>query len=372
MSPDGTAPAAAGLPGSPDLTGREPVTAREAEEHAAAFRRLRESVARRIVGQDEVVREVLMAILAEGHCLIIGVPGLAKTLIVSTIADALSLLFRRIQFTPDLMPSDITGATIISQEPAGDRGYQFLRGPVFANVLLADEINRTPPKTQAALMEAMEERQVTAGGARLPLERPFFVLATQNPIEQEGTYPLPVSQTDRFMFNVLIDYPSEEEEFEILELTTSAYRAHLDPVLDREEILLAIAAARRVAISESLVNYAARVVRRTRPADPSAPPFVREWLSWGAGPRAVQAIILGAKAGAILSGRPAVEPEDIHGVILPTLRHRVLLSYHAEAEGVIPDAVIERILEGMPDGLYRKAMPKVRKAGLIGRLFGRK
>jgi MoxR-like ATPase len=357
---------------APAAPPQPPADRREVEEHAEAFARLRAEVARRIVGQERVVDELLIAILTEAHCLIVGVPGLAKTLMVSTIAELLSLRFKRIQFTPDLMPSDITGATIIAQEgESRDRGYQFLKGPIFANVVLADEINRTPPKTQAALMEAMEERQVTAGGRRLPLERPFFVLATQNPIEQEGTYGLPVSQTDRFLFNVIIDYPSAGEEFEILERTTSGYRSELAPILDREAILRAITAARRVAISDRFIDYATRIVRRSRPTDASCPDFVRELLSWGGGPRAVQSIILSAKAHALLAGRPAVEAEDVHRVVIPALRHRIILSYHAEAEGMEPDEIVTRILASMPDGLFRAPAQPRRSRGLLSRLFKR-
>jgi len=364
MNPD---PQPSTVPGADSR--RAPLDAGEIEKHGKAFRRIHEEVARRIVGQERVVDELLMAILAEGHCLIIGVPGLAKTLIVSTIAELLSLQFKRIQFTPDLMPSDITGATIITQEADLDRDYKFLRGPIFANVILADEINRTPPKTQAALMEAMEERQITAGGKQFPIQRPFFVLATQNPIEQEGTYPLPVSQMDRFLFNILIDYPSCEEEQEILERTTSSYSATFEPVLDRESILEAIVAVRQVQIPDHLVDYATRIVRRSRPANPEAPEFVKEWLSWGGGPRAVQAMILGAKARALLSGRPEVEPDDLHRVLPATLRHRILLNYEGEAEGIEPDSVIEKILESMPDGHYKKAQSDT-KVGFLARLFG--
>ncbi len=349
---------------------QDPLSVQEILEHRDAFQRLRTALARRIVGQEEVVTELLMAILAEGHCLIIGVPGLAKTLMVSTIAELLSLKFKRIQFTPDLMPSDITGASILSEEGSGQREYHFLKGPIFANVILADEINRTPPKTQAALMEAMEERQITAGGRRFPLERPFFVLATQNPIEQDGTYPLPVSQTDRFLFNVLIDYPETEEEFEILQRTTSSYSSSFEPLLDREMIKRATLAARRLEISNRLIDYATRLVRRSRPADPEASEFVREWIAWGGGPRAVQSLILGAKAHALLSGRQAVEPDDIHRVFKPTLRHRLILNYHAEAEGIQPDFVIENILESMPDGYYRKPEKKS-KSGFLARLLRR-
>jgi len=344
---------------------------RAAERIGAMFDRLRSVLARRIVGQDRVVQEIFVAILAEGHCLLVGVPGLAKTLIVSTIAELLSLRFKRIQFTPDLMPSDITGATMIADDAAGSRDFQFLKGPIFANVILADEINRTPPKTQSALMEAMEERQVTAGTQRFPLERPFFVLATQNPIEQEGTYNLPVSQKDRFLFNVLIDYPEAEEEFQILRQTTSSYRPDMETVIEGPEILNAIAAARRVEISDRLVDYATRIIRRSRPADPHAPEFVREWLAWGGGPRAIQALILGAKAHAIISGRIAVEASDLHRILAPTLRHRIILNYHAEAEGVDPDSVIERILESMPDGLYSRPRVVAKKWTWIDRILHR-
>jgi len=339
---------------------------REIEKHGEALEKLREAVRQRIVGQDRVVDELLTAILAEGHCLIVGVPGLAKTLIVSTIAELLSLSFKRIQFTPDLMPSDITGATIVSPEAGSkERGFHFLQGPIFCNVVLADEINRTPPKTQAALMEAMEERQVTAAGRRFPLERPFFVLATQNPIEQEGTYPLPVSQMDRFLFNVLIDYPDANEEFEILQLTTSAYRARLAPLLSQQAILEAIAAARRIAIDDGLVDYAARLVRSSRPADASAPDFVKEWLAWGGGPRAIQSLIAGSKAHALLRGRPAVEKSDIDRLLAPTLRHRIILNYHSEAEGILPDTVVDRIREKVSGSPSRIHVPQ--KKGFLAR-----
>ena len=340
----------------------------EIAELAGVFDKLRAAVHQRIVGQQAIVEEILTAILSEGHCLIIGVPGLGKTLIVSTIAELLSLQFKRIQFTPDLMPSDITGATIISEGgESRERGFQFLKGPIFANVVLADEINRTPPKTQAALMEAMEERQVTAGGHRHALDRPFFVLATQNPIELEGTYPLPVSQTDRFLFNCLIDYPESQEEFRLLQLTTSSYRADLSPLVDREALLRAIAAARKIDISDRLIDYASRIVRASRPGDPSAPGFIKEWLAWGGGPRTVQSLIVGSKSHALLRGSPKVEPEDIHRILAPTLRHRLILSYHAEAEGIEPDFVVRRLLESMPDGLYRPPAPVEPRKGLVAR-----
>ena len=344
-----------------------PAEKQEIEKHGEAFERLRAGVRQRIVGQDQVVDELLTAILAEGHCLIVGVPGLAKTLIVSTIAELLSLSFKRIQFTPDLMPSDITGATIVSQEAgAQDRGFHFLRGPIFCNVVLADEINRTPPKTQAALMEAMEERQITAAGRRFPLDRPFFVLATQNPIEQEGTYPLPVSQMDRFLFNVLIDYPDAREEFEILQLTTSSYRAQLTPVLERQAILDAVAAARRIAVDDALIDYAARLVRASRPADSSDPDFVREWLAWGGGPRAIQSLLAASRAYALLRGRPAVEKADIDRLVAPTLRHRIILNYHSEAEGIQPDTVVDRIREKVSAGISGVSVPR-RKKGFLAR-----
>jgi MoxR-like ATPase len=335
------------------------------------FDQLRAELRKRIVGQEEVVNQVLAAIFSEGHCLVVGVPGLAKTLLIRSIADLLSLEFKRIQFTPDMMPSDITGATLIRSDAEGDRGFHFLRGPIFTNILLADEINRTPPKTQAALMEAMEERQVTAGGSRIPLSRPFFVLATQNPIEQEGTYPLPVSQLDRFQMSIFIDYPSTEEEFRIVMLTTSDYRAPLSPILSREQILEAIRLVRLVRIPQSLLDYASRLVRRTRPAAADAPDFVREWISWGAGPRAIQSLIAGARSLALFSGRAEVEPDDLHRVVHPVLRHRLVLSYHAEAEGIQADGVIDRILESLPDGLFKKPPSLPERKSFLARLLGK-
>jgi len=302
-----------------------------------------------------------------------GVPGLAKTLLIQSIASLVSLDFKRIQFTPDLMPTDITGATLIQDNDAGDRGFHFLRGPIFANVILADEINRTPPKTQSALMEAMEERQITASGQRLPLPRPFFVLATQNPIEQEGTYPLPVSQLDRFHQSIQIDYPSGDEEFEIVQQTTSAYDATLDPLLSRDQILEAIRLVEAIEISDAMVDYASRVVRRTRPTSPDAPDFVREWISWGAGPRAIQSVLSGARSLAFVAGRARVEPDDLHAIAHSALRHRLLRTYHAEAEGIDIDGVIDRVLESMPDGLYSppKAEEEETRPSFLQRLLGR-
>jgi len=331
---------------------------RALEEFASKLAALRAELHRRVVGQDEVITQVLAALLAEGHCLLLGLPGLAKTLLVSSIAELLSLQFKRIQFTPDLMPSDITGANIISDDGTGHRGYRFLKGPIFANVILADEINRTPPKTQSALMEAMEERQVSGSGARLPLERPFFVLATQNPLELEGTYPLPVSQLDRFLFNVIIDYPGADEEFRILVLTTSTYQAQLPQLLTRAELRGMLDIARRIEVAPAMLDYAARIVRATRPTSPGAPDFVKELVAWGGSPRATQSLLAGARSMALMAGRPSVQPEDLHACALPTLRHRILLRYHAEAEGMQVDDVIHRVLENMPD---RLVPPRERK-----------
>ncbi|RMG13240.1 MAG: MoxR family ATPase [Planctomycetota bacterium] len=315
-----------------------------------AHEALRAEIGKAIVGQEQVVDELLTCIFARGHCILEGVPGLAKTLLVSTLARTLSLGFHRIQFTPDLMPSDITGTEVIRENKStGERELVFLPGPVFANVVLADEINRTPPKTQAALLEAMQERQVTAGGKRRPLEAPFFVLATQNPIEQEGTYPLPEAQQDRFMFKVLVDYPSADEERRIVEATTSDREAGIEPVLTREEILDLQGVVRRVPAAPSVVDHAIELVRKTRVRSPEGvPEFVRRWVAWGAGPRASQYLVLGAKARAALRGRPCATVQDLRAVAKPVLRHRVLTNFAAEAEGVTPDRVIEELLESTP------------------------
>ena len=325
---------------------------------ASSLTDLRKELRRRIVGQDEVITQVLAAILAEGHCLVVGFPGLAKTMLVSSIAELLSLDFKRIQFTPDLMPSDITGTTMISDGSSnwgetGRRDFRFLKGPVFTNMLLADEINRTPPKTQAALMEAMEERQVSAAGQRMVLDRPFFVLATQNPIEQEGTYPLPVSQLDRFLFNITIDYPSDQEEFRIVVLTTSTYSPQLSQIFHRDQLLEMIRLVHRIEVEPKLLDYASRIVRSTRPSAKEAPAFTKEFVAWGGGPRATQALILGARALALMSGRHAVASDDIHQIAVPTLRHRIILRYHAQAEGIQPEEVVSRLLTQLPDGLYK-------------------
>ncbi len=349
--------------------------ARKVAAFASTLEGVRSELHRRIVGQDEVITQILAAILAEGHSLIVGLPGLAKTLLVSSLSELLSLEFKRIQFTPDLMPSDITGASIITDDHTGHRDYRFLKGPIFANIILADEINRTPPKTQAALMEAMEERQVSAAGKRLPLERPFFVLATENPLELEGTYPLPVSQLDRFLFNITIDYPTAEEEFRVLVLTTSTYEGKLSGAVEREEVVEMLDLARRIWVPPRLLDYATRIVRATRPTSKVCPEAIRELVAWGGGPRATQSMLAAARSMAFLAGRPEVTAEDLHAVAVPTLRHRILLRYHAEAEGVRTEDVIQRTLEAMPDGLYRRPQTppgpeeERRPSGFFGRLF---
>ncbi len=317
-----------------------------------------------IVGQDAVIEQVLIAIFARGHCLLVGVPGLAKTMLIKTLAQTLSLSFNRIQFTPDLMPSDITGTEVIQEDKGtGQRVFKFLPGPIFANVILADEINRTPPKTQAALLEAMQEYQVTAGGRKHPLSLPFFVLATQNPIEQEGTYPLPEAQQDRFMFHVKVDYPTETEELEIMRVTTAPSRAEVSVVLSGDDILALQDIVRRVPVADEVLRYAVRLVRATRLRTPEAAPFVNEWVAWGAGPRATQYLILGGKARAILEGRPAVSTEDIRSVAHPVLRHRVITNFHAEAEGITSDTIVTRLLETVPrtegKGLADAGIPAV-------------
>ena len=311
-----------------------------------AYEAIRSEISKRIVGMDRVVEELMICIFSRGHCLLVGVPGLAKTLLISSLARTLSLSFARIQFTPDLMPADITGTEVIQEDKGtGERSFKFLRGPIFANVILADEINRTPPKTQAALLEAMKEHQVTAGGEKYPLDEPFFVLATENPIEQEGTYPLPEAQLDRFMFNVKVEYPSRDEELDIMKLTTSTVVPELKDVLGKEEILQLQETVRRVPIADPVLQYAVRLVRATRLDSDEAPAFVKESLAWGAGPRATQNLILGGKARALLQGRFYVASEDIRAVAHPVLRHRLITNYSAEAEGITTDRLIDRLLE---------------------------
>jgi MoxR-like ATPase len=302
-----------------------------------------------IVGQKDVLEQLLIALFAQGHCLLVGVPGLAKTLMIRTLADAMDLSFSRVQFTPDLMPSDITGTDILQDDPvSGHRAFQFLRGPLFAHVVLADEINRTPPKTQAALLEAMQEKQVTVGGNKHRLPNPFFVLATQNPIEQEGTYPLPEAQQDRFMFNVKVDYPSEQEEFRIIETTTQRNRPTIDRVVNADELLAMQAVVLQVPAAEHVIKYAMRLTRKTRPDADDAPDFVRNYVTWGAGPRASQFLVLAGKARALLYGRPYVATEDIRAVAAPVLRHRLITNFNAEADGVKPDDIVRRLIEGTP------------------------
>jgi len=304
-----------------------------------------------IIGQDAVIEQIFAAIFTRGHCLLVGVPGLAKTLMIRTLADSLSLRFSRIQFTPDLMPADITGTEVIQEDKlSGSRDFRFLQGPVFANVVLADEINRTPPKTQAALLEAMQEHQVTVGGRRHQLPEPFFVLATQNPIEQEGTYPLPEAQLDRFMFNIYVDYPDEEEELQIVRRTTTDVSAQVTATLSADEIVALGQIVRKVPIADHIARYALQFTRRTRRDQSQAPDFVHDYVSWGAGPRASQYLVLGAKARAVLHGRNYVSHEDIRSVALPVLRHRIITNFNAEAEGVKPDDIIRKLIETIPTG----------------------
>ncbi len=311
----------------------------------AAASRLRDEVSRRIVGQREVLDEILMAILAGGHALLVGVPGLAKTLMIRSVADAMELDFRRIQFTPDLVPSDITGTEILEENASGGRTFRFVRGPVFANIVLADEINRAPPRTQAALLEAMQEHRVTAAGETMLLPEPFFVLATQNPIEQEGTYPLPEAQLDRFLFDIRVGYPDEGEEVAILRATTGRGDVDVSPVLSGAQTLQLQRMTRDVAASDAALRYAAALVRSTRPDASGAPELVKKYVRWGAGPRAGQALILGAKAHALLHGRVAVAPEDIRRVAAPVLRHRVLPNFAAEAEGIGVERLVREVVE---------------------------
>ena len=310
------------------------------------FEHLNKELGKVVVGQKQVIEQLLITLFAGGHCLLVGVPGLAKTLLVRTLAEVLSLEFSRVQFTPDLMPADITGTEVIQEDrSSGERSFRFLPGPVFANVVLADEINRTPPKTQAALLEAMQEQQVTIGGKRHALPQPFFVLATQNPIEQEGTYPLPEAQLDRFMLEVLVDYPNEDEELHIVRQTTSDCSPQVTPMLSADEIHQFSQLVRRVPIADHLARNALQVVRQTRVRSESVPEMVTRYVSWGAGPRASQNLVLAAKARAALNGRYCVGNEDIHAVAAPVLRHRIIANFNAEADGVTTDSIVEHLLE---------------------------
>ncbi|MFK7821324.1 MAG: AAA family ATPase [Planctomycetaceae bacterium] len=339
---------------------------REREEQAikglaSAYKRMRHEIGKVIIGQQEVVDQLLIALFSRGHCLLVGVPGLAKTLLISTVADILHLSFRRIQFTPDLMPSDITGTDVLQDNAeTGQRTFQFMQGPLFTNMLLADEVNRTPPKTQAALLEAMQERHVTVGSKTYRLPQPFFVLATQNPIEQEGTYALPEAQLDRFMFNVVVDYPTAAEELLILKQTTGGAEPELSTALTGEQILALQQVVRKVPCAEHVFVYARDLVRATRPDEKEAPDFVKHNLSWGAGPRAGQYLILGAKARAILEGRFHVTTQDIQAVAAPVLRHRIVTNFQADSSGISADDVVHMLLDHVPVELQERA---TRKAG---------
>ena len=334
------------------------------QELSEAYRLITEQLGRVIVGQQQVIEELLVAMFARGHCLLVGVPGLAKTLLVRTLAESLALEFRRIQFTPDLMPSDITGTEVIQEDRlSGVRELRFIKGPIFGNVILADEINRTPPKTQAALLEAMQEYQITAGGQRHILAQPFFVLATQNPIEHEGTYPLPEAQLDRFMFSTFVDYPEEDEEFDIVRRTTADITTTVTPMLSGEKILSLQKIVRRVPAADHVVRYAMKLVRLTRPHKGDAPQFIRDYVSWGAGPRASQYLVLGAKARAALHGRFHAGIDDVRAAAHPVLRHRIVTNFNAEAEGVKPDDLIRRLIDavGESDAAAAEKLPPVFK-----------
>jgi len=334
----------------------EPQAAEPPKEDLAAveklnrsYQQMRKEMSKAIVGQDKVLEQLLIAVFCRGHCLLVGVPGLAKTLMVRTLAEVLTLKFRRIQFTPDLMPADITGTEVIQEDPVTrQRTFKFMRGPVFANIILADEINRTPPKTQAALLEAMQEHHVTCGDSTYVLDEPFFVLATQNPIEQEGTYPLPEAQLDRFMFEVLVDYPEREEELQIMKRTTSSYVPQMDKFLDANDIIALQDIVRKVPVADHVYNYAVDLSTISRPTNPTPPEFIREYVAWGAGPRASQYLILGAKARAILHGRYYATTEDVEAVCRPVLRHRIITNFNAESEGLKPDDLVGRILDTVP------------------------
>jgi len=320
------------------------------DELHTTYQHITEEIGKVIIGQRQILEQLLIALFSRGHCVLVGVPGLAKTLLIQTLSRVLDLKFSRIQFTPDLMPSDITGTEIIEEDQStGKRVFKFFRGPVFANIVLADEINRTPPKTQAALLEAMQEHRVTAAGTTYTLDEPFFVLATQNPIEQEGTYPLPEAQLDRFMFNLLVDYPSQSEENEIVKSTTSSYEADLETVATIDDILNYQDLVRRVPVASPVVEFAVNLARASRPNTNGSLDFVNNWLEWGAGPRASQYLILGAKAKAIIEGRPTPAVEDVKALAKPVLRHRIITTFTAEADGINPDEIIEKLVEATPE-----------------------
>ncbi|MBC8510934.1 MoxR family ATPase [Flavobacteriales bacterium] len=310
------------------------------DDFVVKYNEFKNEIAKVIVGQDAVVQQVLISIFCNGHCLLVGVPGLAKTLLVQTISDSLGLNFNRIQFTPDLMPSDIVGAEILDE----NRNFKFVKGPLFANIILADEINRTPPKTQSALLEAMQERSVTNAGTRYELDKPFFVLATQNPIEQEGTYPLPEAQLDRFMFNVILDYPSYEEELQIVKQTTVKNEVTLNTIMSAEQIMECQQVITKLPVTDNVLQYAVSLVAKTRPKSDKAPEVVKQYIEWGAGPRASQFMLMAAKCHAAINGKYAPDIEDVKAVAKPILRHRIVMNYKAEAEGMSVDQIIESIL----------------------------
>ena len=333
-----------------DLAGEELAAVEKLQK---GYHNMKAELGKVIVGQEAVIEELLIALFCRGHALLVGVPGLAKTLLISTLSKTLGLSFNRIQFTPDLMPSDITGTEIIEEDKiSGGRTMRFVRGPVFANVILADEINRTPPKTQAALLEAMQEHQVTAGGKQHRLPQPFFVLATQNPIEQEGTYPLPEAQLDRFMFNINVGYPSEDEEFQIVRMTTMGQKVDLQHVLSGDEVIALQEIVRKVPVADHVIRYALQFTRLTRRTEGGCPDFVNEYVGWGAGPRASQYLILAGKARALLKGRYHVSTEDIRQVATPVLRHRIVTNFNAEAEGIKSDTIVKKLIEFIPRQQY--------------------
>ena len=319
-----------------------------AEKLASAYRTLSKEVGKAIVGQDAVIEQIIIAVFARAHCLLEGVPGLAKTYMIKSLSDAMSLSFKRVQFTPDLMPADITGTDVIQQDAEGRRSLVFLPGPIFSQLVLADEINRSPPKTQAALLEAMQEHSVTTGGETRKLTEPFFVLATQNPIEQEGTYALPEAQKDRFMFHIRVDYPNRAEEAEIIRRTTGAFRAEIQPVISGPEIIQCQEIVRKVPVPAHVNDYVLNLVRSCRPDEPEALPLAKELIAWGPGPRACQQLILGGKVRAILKGRPNVTPEDIAALAHPVLRHRIVPTFNAEAEGITVNHIVDKVLQAVP------------------------
>lgn len=320
------------------------------EEIINKFNLVTKEIEKKIVGQKQVIRQLLISILSKGHCLIVGVPGLAKTMIVHTIADIMDLKFNRIQFTPDLMPSDITGTEVIEEDAiTKKRNYRFIPGPIFANIILADEINRTPPKTQSALLQAMQEYKVTVNGVTYELPLPFIVLATQNPIEQEGTYPLPEAQLDRFFFQINIDYPSREEEKDILNKTTGIYEENVEKIVSREEILEYQSFIRKIPISDYVIEYIIDIVRATRPKNDDSFDFIKKYVQWGCGPRAEQTLVIASKVNALLNGNYSVSIDDVNEVVLPSLRHRIILNYQAIAEGISPDKIITDIIENLKD-----------------------